>query len=558
MRRIIRQGIALVIGLGLSFLWVAAAVSADKTWPREVKIDEGVLTIYQPQPDTFKDNVLTGRAAVSFLKTGATSPTFGVFWFTSRVDTDRDSGTAMLRDIVVTNTRWPDSEKGKEEQVSVYLTSLMPKTGIPISLERLRASLATADLERKSVEGLKHDPPKIIFLQEPTELVSYDGEPRTIAIPNTELERVVNTAHAVVKDKKSGTYYLCGGKLWYSAKDPMGPWTLIEKPPADIAKVVPADTSSTPAPAKPPNILVATEPTEVIWTDGAPSWQVLGKGDLMYIANTESKVVREVKSKNTFVLISGRWYTATSLSGPWTVVRPDLLPAAFKDIPPASALGDARVSVAGTPEAEDAMLDAQVPQTTAIDRSKGKLEVKYDGEPKFKKIEGTAVEYAVNTPSQVLRINEKYYACDQAVWFVADKATGPWVVADSVPMDEIKKIPHSEPVYNVTYVTVYESTPQVVYVGYTPGYIYSYPWYGVPIYGTGWYYPPYVTPYVYYPRPVTYGVHVSYNPYTGWGFGFTVSNGFLTVGIGFGGMYGGYYGHPGYYPPCGYRPPYYG
>jgi len=97
MRRI-RQGIALVIGLGLSFLWVAAAVSADKTWPREVKTDQGILTIYQPQPDTFRDNVLTGRAAVSLLKTRAASPIFGVFWFTSRVDIDRDRERSGIGD----------------------------------------------------------------------------------------------------------------------------------------------------------------------------------------------------------------------------------------------------------------------------------------------------------------------------------------------------------------------------------------------------------------------------------------------------------------------------
>jgi hypothetical protein len=47
---------------------------------------------------------------------------------------------------------------------------------------------------------------------------------------------------------------------------------------------------------------------------------------------------------------------------------------------------------------------------------------------------------------------------------------------------------------------------------------------GTGVYGTGWYYPPYVSPYAYYPRPVTYGMSVSYNPYTGWGFGFTASN----------------------------------
>ena len=63
----------------------------------------------------------------------------------------------------------------------------MPKTGIPISLERLKASLATAELEKKSIEGLKHDPPKIVVIEESSELLLYDGEPRTLAIQKTEL-----------------------------------------------------------------------------------------------------------------------------------------------------------------------------------------------------------------------------------------------------------------------------------------------------------------------------------------------------------------------------------
>jgi len=97
--------------------------------------------------------------------------------------------------------------------------------------------------------------------------------------------------------------------------------------------------------------------------------------------------------------------------------------------------------------------------------------------------------------------------------------------------------------------------------------MWSYPWYGCPIYGTGWHYPPYWGA-AYYPRPVTYGVHVTYNPWTGWGMGFSYSSGFMTVGVHFGGGYGGYYrpGYPPggfyrppcYYPPGGYRPPYYG
>jgi len=36
----------------------AVAVAADPTWPRELKTDMGVLTIYQPQPEKFTDNLL--------------------------------------------------------------------------------------------------------------------------------------------------------------------------------------------------------------------------------------------------------------------------------------------------------------------------------------------------------------------------------------------------------------------------------------------------------------------------------------------------------------------
>ena len=241
-----------------------------------------------------------------------------------------------------------------------------------------------------------------------------------------------------------------------------------------------------------------------------------------------------------YLLLSGRWFSAKSQDGPWTFVKPDSLPASFKDIPPASDIGGTRVSVAGTAEAEQAMTDAAIPQTAAIKRDEAKLEVQYDGSPKFEKIEGTSVSYAVNTGAQVLAIGGKYYAVDNGVWFVADKATGTWIVADSVPDDEIQKIPPTSPAYNTTYVTVYDSTPEIVYVGYYPGYMWSFPYYGVPVYGTGWYYPPYYGG-IYYPRPPTWGLHVGYNPWTGWNVGVSWSNGFFSMGVSFGGGYG-YYG----------------
>jgi hypothetical protein len=202
--------------------------------------------------------------------------------------------------------------------------------------------------------------------------------------------------------------------------------------------------------------------------------------------------------------------------------------------------------VAGTEQAQEAVLDAQVPQTSAVKRNDKSLKVEYDGKPQFKDIEDTDMEYAVNTSYSVIKAQDRYYCCHEAVWYEAADATGPWAVCADVP-DEIYTIPPSCPHYNVKYVYVYDATPDVVYVGYYPGYMGSYIYGPTVVYGTGWWYDPWWG-YAYYPRPVTYGFHVRYNPWYGWSFGFSFSTGPFTFGIGWGGFYGGWWG-PGMYRP---------
>lgn len=50
---------------------------------------------------------------------------------------------------------------------------------------------------------------------------------------------------------------------------------------------------------------------------------------------------------------------------------------------------------------------------------------------------------------------------------------GPWTVSTEVPQ-AVNTIPPSSPVYNVRYVYIYDHTPDVVFTGYTPGYLGSY------------------------------------------------------------------------------------
>jgi hypothetical protein len=465
-------------------------------------------------------------------------PVFGAFWFTAKVDTDRDAGTAVVRDVKVTRVRWPDSTEQGQAHFTQLVEEAMPKTGFEISLEQLSASLATAERETKSMAALKNDPPSIVFKEQLAVLLLYDGQPRFTAIEGTNYERAMNTPFAVARDKKSHRVYLTSGAVWYEADNPLGPFAVTRSPPADLVKSMPASEDA--PPQAPPIIVVATQPTELVSTNGKPSWKALPGGKLLYVDNTETAWIRDLADQQMYVLLSGRWFRAKQESGPWSFVRADQLPASFKEIPPDSDIGGLRVSVAGTPEAQEAVLDAQIPQTAAIKRNEATLDVKYDGAPKFEKIAGTNVTYAVNTSAQVLEISTRYYAVDNGVWFTASAPTGPWVVADEVPEDEIKKIPPSAPVYNTTYVHIYESTPEVVYVGYYPGYLWSFPYYGVPVYGTGFYYPPYYGAF-YYPRPPTWGFHVGYNPWTGWNFGVSWSNGFFSMGVSWGAGWGGAY-----------------
>src|SRR5215469_2480865 len=259
----------------------------------------------------------------------------------------------------------------------------------------------------------------------------------------------------------------------------------------------------------------------------------------------------DASTRDYYILISGRWFRSKSMErGPWEFVDGKHLPQDFSKIPESSPKAGVLASVPGTGPAKEALIANSIPQTATITRSEAHLEVKYDGSPQFKKIEGTNLQYAVNTATPVIRVNDNnYFAVENAVWFVGPEPVGPWVVAMSVPA-EIYSIPPSSSLHYVTYVKVYGSTPDLVYVGYTPGY------YGTAVssttttvvYGTGYYYPPYIGTY-WYGAPYTYGMGVAstWSSGTGWSF---------TAGIGYspGGFYYPWWGPWGYYGGCCWRP----
>ena len=546
----------LAILLFNSFTTIAQepAVDGSKSefsWPIEIESDNGfVTTLYQPQLDSFEENVLEGRMAVT-IKPPEKEMVFGAIWFKARMQTDLEQRTVVLEKMDIIKTHFPDMiEQEKIDQFSELLSAEIESWNLEMSLDRILASLEEVENLKQLSDDINNDPPAIYFRTNPAILLIIDGEPILKEVEDAGLEYVVNTPFFLVKDSKKGDYYINGGPFWYTSIEITKGWTETDKVPSNIKKFAEENQeeqetdSISESYTEAPELIVDTKPAELIMVDGEIDYKPIDGTSLLFVSNTESDIIMDINSQNHYVLLGGRWFYSKSLQdGDWKFSEPDDLPEDFKKIPEDSEMADVRTSIPGTPEAQTALLEQSIPQTATIDRSEATVEVKYDGDPKFEKIEGTDISYAVNTDKTVLLIKKTYYAVDDAVWFMSDKATGPWEISVERP-DEVNDIPPESPVYNVKYAYIYDSTPTVVYVGYLPGYTYSYVYGGVVVYGTGYYYQPWYGAY-YYPRPVTWGFGVHYNPWTGWGFSVGFSYGWISWGF-----------HPyrrGYWGARGYR-----
>ncbi len=532
------------------------ADDADSEWPREIDATTAAIVVYQPQLDGYENGVIDAHSALAITPTGATEPVFGAVWFKARMETDRDARVCDIFDVQVPNARFPESTPEAEKKLADIISAEVPGWVHPISMDRLLPALQAVERKNAADERLKHEAPRIVVETAPAMLVPIDGDAKLVAVPGSTIERVVNTPVALLYEPTTKTYWIDAGASWICAQSVDGPYRAAEAPP-EIAAV---KTSNDPqrAAAKPsaaagvvPTIVVAHQPTELVAFDGPPQWKPLVDDELSFAANTSGAVFATKSDGLFYVLLSGRWYRAASLAqGPWEFVAPDKLPAVFQDIPEDSEMGGVLAHVAGTSLANEAILDAQIPQTNAIRRDAAKCVVSYDGAPKFAPISGTDIRYAVNTASQVLEYKGRFYCCDQGAWFTSAAATGPWTLADEVP-NSFQDIPPECPCYNVKYVRVYDATPEVVYVGYTPGYLGWYPWDGVVVWGTGWDYPRWCGDF-WYPRCATWGVSVGFNPWSGgWyeGLSFCWGEGW-SIGIG---LYDGWGRGGGWWGPSGYR-----
>ena len=528
-------------------VYAAEEEAADISWPREFSQGGKTLTVYQPQVDSWTDyKKIHFRCAIS-VEGVLKEERFGVAEVeaTTVVDhTKRMVGIATAKRTVRFSGVTPADAKLLEETVE----KLNPSSRIVIlSLDRVLACLDASKQSLQKRAEVNMDPPRIFYSDTPAILVMFLGRPKfePVAKETPNLKFAVNTNWDVLLDSAARRYYLLNGDSWIASDDPInGEWRPAEALPAGLDKLPPDDNWKevrSNIPGKPataaPRVFVTVEAAELIVTDGQPVLSPIPQTQLSRVMNYDGVLFQHTANKQFYFLSAGRWFSSAALTGPWAAASKNL-PPDFAAIPDGDPSDFVKSSVPNTEEAADAVLLASVPNTTEVKLTEKPVQVAYSGEPKFVVVEGTPVKYAVNTPQSVFMAENKYYCCEQGVWFTATSPTGPWSFCTSVPQ-VIYTIPPSNPHYNVTYVVVQEATPTTVVYAQTSGYSGEYvAATGVLMFGAGmlvgaaiaddddhYYYPPCAAHYS-YGCGATYNhgyggyhasAHVSYGPYGGAG-----------------------------------------
>jgi hypothetical protein len=517
----------------------ASAPASPDRWPKSAQLEGATYTVFQPQLDSWDMYNLVAHAAVSVLAPGSQAPVFGVLKLTAKTKIDRLARTVYFTDTTVQSATFPAAPGWAASYQQAFQT-LFVKGPFTVALDRMEAALAVLNAQSQAKAVSVQNPvPQFVFSPTPAVLVSIDGDPAWRPVAGTSYERVLNTRPLLARDS-SGTVYFHLFDGFLKAPGLAGPWSVVSIVPPSLAKLAadlgksgavdlmegPADEKTGKKPslgAKPPGVIVVSKPTELIVTEGAPDWVGLdGTGSLLYVKNTDANVFTDMNTSMNYVLVSGRWFTSKGLTGPWSYVAAKDLPPGFAQIPNDSPKENVKASIPGTPQAKEALIATQIPQTAQVDRTKATFAASVAGTPDIQPIPQTPLKYVVNSGVPLIQApSGTWYALQKAVWFTAPALQGPWAVATSVPA-EIYAIPPSSPLYYATYVKIYDTTPATVTVGYLPGYMGTYVADGTVVYGTGYAYTPYIGTTVWYGAPVTYGyaAAVAWTPWTGWGVGF--------------------------------------
>ncbi|MDD4278983.1 MAG: hypothetical protein PHX74_04530 [Candidatus Sumerlaeales bacterium] len=495
----------------LSIIALPLNASDMLSWPMDYQTSTYRMTLFEPQVETWtSSSSLSFRMAALVFDVGTTESLPGALRMTAQTTEEgSENGEVRVGVIHAESAMFPDADDETVRKIVDELNASWEGVVVPLTKAELMAMMDTApaaDAATTTPAEIANKPPRIFTSTEPSILLQFDGDPLLSPLADSGLLYVVNTNWDVIVDSTSTKVFLLNNDQWLVSKEIASPvWEIMRDPLpevfnkipvnddswADVRKHIPAKIPA--ADAKVPQVFISYEPAELIVFDGEPKMEPLVDNELFRFTNASTDLFFYGPDKAYYYLISGRWFSSSSLDGPWAYATPTL-PAVFAKIPADNTtVSHALVSVPQTTAAKQAVLESSVPTVNVIERKVDpKVKVVYVNEtPKWSPVNGVKeVYYATNTQSYVLRVNNVFYCCYSGAWYSAPRPVGPWIVCERVP-GVIYTIPASSPIYPVTYVRVSRATPERIIYSYTSGYSGSYVSCGTVVYGTGYTYKPY-------------------------------------------------------------------
>ncbi len=195
--------------------------------------------------------------------------------------------------------------------------------------------------------------PDVYVATQPTELITFNGQPDYASIPGTELLYAKNTSGNVFKCLSDQQDYLLIAGRWYRAASLQGPWQFVpgNELPGDFANIPDGSLkenvkASVPGTAQAEEALIANsipQSTAIPRTvqmanpqvDGTPQLAAIDGTPLHYVLNSATPII-EVGPQDWYACQDGVWYVSLSASGPWNVATQ--VPQVIYAIPTTSPL----------------------------------------------------------------------------------------------------------------------------------------------------------------------------------------------------------------------------
>ncbi len=182
----------------------------------------------------------------------------------------------------------------------------------------------------------------------------------------------------------------------------------------------------------PPKIIFSTKDSVLVLIDGPAQLREVQGTKLQRVINTKAVLLFENDKKTYYLRVSDWWLQAPQLEGPWTYAKklPDDMKKAEEYIvnqtggqtlqtqqatQPQSGTASQTEAAKAQPSLKEAGKNAPIPNVYVAFGPTELIETR--GEPVYKAIPGTGLEYVENTNGDIFRLSSEYYVLISGRWF---------------------------------------------------------------------------------------------------------------------------------------------